>query len=135
MLPGEKDSFRFDLDDVVGEVLLLRWGEAPQSHAAASAAADGSQGAGKPHILCGAQARTGTEIFRYGNSPTAVLAGANFLEDGAPRPFWDRRLQLGGNPLVTPLAVSASARDPVGRDLLEIAAVMRRIEADWAKGE
>jgi hypothetical protein len=125
MQAGEKDSFRFDLDDVTGELLLLQWDQV--------AATVGSPRAGQPHMLGGAVERVGTEIFRYGPNSTTLLVGTNYLEDGSSRPFWDRRLQLGGNPLVTPLNDVISP-DPIGRDLLEIPAVMRAIEADWSKG-
>jgi len=127
MQAGETDSFRFDLDDVVGEVLLLRWDKS-------SLPSQGSgkmQSSGRIQMIDGANPRVGTEVFRLKDS--TVLLAANFLEDNAHRPFWDRRLHLGGNPLVSPPLSSACA-DPVGRDLLDIAGVMRRMEEDWAKG-
>ena len=130
MQPGETDSFRFDLDDVCGEVLLLRWDEPPQDEAEAVEEADGSQGTGRPHILGGAEGLTGTEIFRYNDAENRprVLACANFLEDGARRPLWERRLLLGGNPLMSRLPDSLHT-DLVGRDLLDIPVVLQRIES------
>ncbi|KAL1515756.1 hypothetical protein AB1Y20_002372 [Prymnesium parvum] len=127
MQAGEADSFRFDLDDVVGEVLLLRWDKS-------SLPTQGSgrmQSSGRAHVIDGANPRIGTEVFQLKDS--TVLLAANFLEDKAHRPFWDRRLRLGGNPLISP-PLSSVCADPVGRDLLDIAGVMRRMEEDWAKG-
>ena len=114
-------SFRIDLDDVTGEVLLLRWGDALDPAAAAGSAGSCVD------VLCGGGMREATVLL----AQPALLA-VSTLEHGvrAP-PLWRRRLKLDGNPLITPLPATLGGRDPVGADLLATPAVLARITADF----
>jgi len=119
-------SFRFDLDDVVGEVLLLRWGENEADvESRRLAASRGTSASGRD-----ADTKL-AEIFRYGQDSSFVLSGANFLENNWHHPLQSRKLQLAGNPLVDPLP-EITVADPIGRDILELPDLLRAIKEDFA---
>lgn len=120
---GLEEGFRFDLDDVNGEVVLLRWGDHDPAH---------------PPMVINARPNSRklmpmTEVMTYGGKqrPKALYA-ANYLEGrfGPLHPFMQRTLRLGNNPLVEPIPPMGGA-DPVGRDLADVPDVLRRIQQDW----
>jgi hypothetical protein len=109
------DSFRLDLDDVNGEVVLLRWGadlvmESPVGE-------DGARNA---------------ELMRYGKGRTHSLQLISHIEgNGTPLPILRRLLQLDGNMLLVP--PPSPIADPVGADLMDIPRVLSRIQSDCAQ--
>ena len=106
------DGFRFDLDDVNGEVMLLSWDTNPTP----------------PSLM--PRSRTATEVMRFGNG--GVLRAKTFIEGRhlTRLPFDKRVLRLGGNPFVEPLP-KMGLRDPVGDDISAIPNVIKRIQEDW----
>ena len=112
--PEFLDGYRFDLDDVNGEVMLLRWGE---SH---------SEKEGIGSSL--------KDVMRFGKGGKGVLRAATFStgasNKGSKLPFLQRSLRLGGNPFVEPLP-PMGIKDPVGQDIKDIPAIIRRIQEDW----
>ena len=82
-------SFRIDLDDVVGEVMLVRWDVEPNGD---SASVPGSR-----HVVhCAGKEHQGTELLRYvdeGVGETRLALGVTFKEeDGASavQELWTR---------------------------------------------
>ena len=147
-------SFRFDLDDVAGEVVLLRWGEVPQPPAMAHGASSGilTGGPGTRHLLCCAgHDREAVEVCRLsggdGNSgggwwrkagaegaversAQRVLLCVNIVQHGEQVSMWQRRLQLDGNPLLS-APPNVLCADPVGRDLLDTPRILGQITSDF----
>jgi hypothetical protein len=119
------EGFRLDLDDVNGEVVLLRWGE----HAA-----------GAPTSVASRPERGGLrglkrpmdKVMRFGAEGEGCVWAANYLEGrfGSTKPLMRRVLRLAGNPLVLPIPPMGLS-DPVGRDLADIPSVLQRIRDDW----
>ena len=67
--------------------------------------------------------------------PSSLLAWSHI--DGKHvirKPLLDRMLQLDGNPLVEKLP-PMRVNDPVGKDILDIPAVLRKIKDDWNEPE
>eukprot|EP00316_Scyphosphaera_apsteinii_P022917 CAMPEP_0119334028 /NCGR_PEP_ID=MMETSP1333-20130426/86522_1 /TAXON_ID=418940 /ORGANISM="Scyphosphaera apsteinii, Strain RCC1455" /LENGTH=1168 /DNA_ID=CAMNT_0007344241 /DNA_START=113 /DNA_END=3619 /DNA_ORIENTATION=+ len=116
--PGFEEGFRFDMDDVNGEMVLLRWGVAEQTPPLAPVPSEEDP---KPMTM----------VMRYANGENALYA-ANFLEGGGRTnvAFMARTLRLGSNPFVLPLP-SMGLDDPVGRDISEIPTILRKIVDDW----
>ena len=108
-------GFRFDLDDVNGEVVQLRWGDETKT--------------GEPKTAGGEPM---TAVMRYGGTGRGVLRAAHFIEgrNGSSLPFMARMLRLGGNPYVEPIP-ALGGKDAVGRDIADIPAVLGRIQDDW----
>lgn len=147
---AEAVSFRFDLDDVAGEVVLLRWGEVPQPPAMAQGASSGilAGGPGTRHLLCCAgHDRDAVEVCRLsGGGGTSgggwwrkagaegtterVLLCVNIVQHGEQVSMWQRRLQLDGNPLLS-APPNVLCADPVGRDLLDTPRILGEITADF----
>ena len=143
-------SFRFDLDDVRGEVLLLRWshdvgvqaittGGRRERQVAARTSIDGSQPGRRVALVAGGVDRIGTEVMRYteeGQAKVLLAAAFPFVEEGGPcassASFWERRLLMDGNPLLTALPnTDAKCSDLVGQDLRDIPRVLERIVDEW----
>ena len=94
---AEQPSFRFDLDDVAGEVVLLRWGEPPSPRAPAAGPARDCmatagkggatavrEGPGATHLICCAGHESeAVEVFRLGGPGTA--SGSGGARSTAPR--------------------------------------------------
>ena len=91
---ASEGSFRVDLDDVTGEVMLLRWREAPAEASRTSSHCGYSGGRRSMDSLLEAERSTtlssggracpATEVFRFGSGEGAcVLVAATFLEDGS----------------------------------------------------
>ena len=126
------DGFRFDLDDVNGEVVLLKWGAAPRTVGRAPLVPDDKH----PHRAGGLPpTKPMKEMMRYDGGPQhgeCCLWAANYQEQrfGSHRPILKRVLRLGGNPLVEPIP-AMGGRDPVGRDIADIPSVLQRIHDDW----
>lgn len=106
-------SVRFDLDDVMGEVLMLRWG---QSRCAGSHRIEPPLAAefftDAPHAA--------VKVFLITDKPSA----------NSRKPLQQRLLQLAGNPLISPLPRD-KPKDPVGDDIADIPNVLQRIQDDW----
>jgi len=115
-------SFRFDLDDCTGEVVLLRWG---------GVAAGG--GGGQVRAVCCA-GRVYPACVLSSVEGDRQLVGLNLLEHGEHAPIWQRRLQLDGNPLLSALP-AAMRGDVVGADLLAIPAALERLTHDFDSRE
>lgn len=153
----EQPSFRFDLDDVAGEVVLLRWDattsplastasgslEVPACGEASDASTDGSSQAAHPgarHMICCAGTeREAVEVLSSSSFPAVsevaasrTLLCVNIQQHGDQMPMWHRRLQLDGNPLLSPPPDMLSS-DPVGRDLLDTPALLQKITLDFDK--
>ena len=113
------NSRRLDMDDVNGECLQLRWGAA---------------NAMQP--LLRIDGTTKMMDYRDRNGmPSSLLAWSHI--DGKHvirKPLLDRMLQLDGNPLVEKLP-PMRVNDPVGKDILDIPAVLRKIKDDWNEPE
>ena len=120
---GLDDGFRLDLDDVNGEVVLLRW--AATEH-------------GAPQVANARPKKTNhisrvpmTSLMTFANG-SQTLWGATYCESnfGSMKPLMRRMLRLGGNPLVLPIPKLGGA-DPVGKELADLPSIMRRIHDDW----
>lgn len=158
--PGEDNSFRFDLNDVNGEIVLLRLVD--QLAAAGPDTPTPTCSAGERlSIICAGSRRDATIVFPYEGPAQSGAAGrsrheprgvvsslacnallcVNILEGdhaSAASPasrMWRRRLRLDGNPALamlpdTPRRASRS-HDPVGVDLLDIPRVVKRLTEDF----
>ena len=116
------EGFRFDLDDVNGEVVLLTYSDTLLSRGEPLPSATTGWGALKPEI--------GAEVMRYGEGGSHVVYAANYVEGGKEVPFMKRCLRLGGNPFVQPLP-PLKMNDPVGEDIRQIPEIIQRIQDDW----
>ena len=139
-LNGEEflDGYRLDLDDVNGEVMLLRWGKdsigdeldvskhdldsVPASLTSPRPASPGS-----PHSKS-----QQAQVMRFGQHGAGAVRAYTFIEgrNGSRLPIMKRVLRLGGNPFVEPLP-KMGLKDPVGADIHAIPDVIRRIQDDW----
>jgi hypothetical protein len=150
------DGFRFDLDDVNGEVMLLRWGadsvgkeldaskQDPGRKAYATEDLEAGEGPKGPSIedvpaLMLSQFQSGREstsysaqVMRFGPNGVGALRAYTFIDgnNGSKLPLLKRVLRLGGNPFVEPLP-KMGLKDPVGDDIAAIPKVLRRIQDDW----
>ena len=113
--PELMGGFRYDLNDVDGEVVQLTWGEGGvAAHPAA------------------------VPVMKYGSKCDGVLRSACFIDANAGNvdsgkctpPLLKRSLRLGENPLLEPLPKMGVA-DPIGEDIRAIPDVVRRIQDDW----
>ena len=149
-------AYRYDLDDVRGETVLLRWDEPPPPQPSPSPPWQTAR------ICCAGEPRTAVEAFRYDPASVSAPAGAaaaasldpeagsssstarslfvvNVLDRGADGggggedalpPMWRGRLALNANPLLSPPPPLVE-KDPVGADLRAIPAVLSRLNADF----
>ena len=140
-----KQSFRFDLDDLSGEVVRLQWGQASSLAVPSVALApsfSGTKERGKPResseappsagAALVAKASTSATLMHYGENLSQALHIVSYVEnkDNSKLPSPLRRLlQLDGSPFVTPLPPSVS--DPVGRDLKDLPNVLAKIQSEW----
>ena len=117
--PEFLDGFRFDLDDVNGEVMLLRWGKDSTGHELDASKhklkeelAEGKSKKGvddvpplelTPHALK-AKAYM-AQVMRFGPDGVGALRAYTFItgRNGSKLPLFKRVLRLGGNPFVEPL--------------------------------
>tara|TARA_B110001452_G_scaffold248802_1_gene235835 strand:- start:3197 stop:3997 length:801 start_codon:yes stop_codon:yes gene_type:complete len=138
-----KDAFRFDLDAVNGEVLLLKWGQAVEETDEVFLGARDSRRASRrrswvdhtplvdddsPKMLSGGEILRATEIFRYAKD-TLRLVAFNKVEGEARKAFWPRVVRMYDNPLIMPLLPRVA--DSVGKDLTDLPGVLERIASDW----
>ena len=134
---GEGASFRFDLNDVNGEVALLRWG-ATSEGGGLDAEVSSAPGQRKS-ICCAGAERDATVVFTYPGPPQApsrALLCVNLVPgEASPSPaqsnIWRRRLRLDGNPLLSPLPAALQSTDPVGADLLDMPRVVEQLTEDF----
>ena len=135
------DGFRFDLDDVNGEVMLLRWGkDSAGSDLDASKHGLGSVPATELEPLPkGTTPRTllksksyHAQLMRFGPEGSGAIRAYTFIDgrNGSKLPMMKRVLRLGGNPFVEPLP-KMGLKDPVGDDIAAIPDVIRKIQDDW----
>ena len=120
---GLDDGFRLDLDDVNGEVVLLRWGATEQGAPQVASA--------KPRKSHFGEQVPMTSLMAFADGGQ-TLWGATYCEGkfGSMKPLMRRMLRLGGNPLVLPIPKLGGA-DPVGKELADLPSIMRRIHDDW----
>ena len=112
-------SQRLDMDDVNGECLQLRWGAA---------------NAMKP--LLRIDGTVEMMSYRDQNGVASSLLAWTHI-DGKhinQKPLMKRMLKLDGNPLVEQLP-PMGIPDPVGKDIQDIPAVLRKIKNDWNEPE
>ncbi len=135
----EGQSFRFDLDDVAGEVVLLRWEPQPVGeHVLGSGRGAGSGPGTRHHISCGGTEREAVEVLALEAEATTAglqpgarrLLAVNILQHGDQVNLWQRRLQLDGNPLLT-APPDMVGTDPVGRELLDTPKILEKITRDF----
>ena len=143
-----KQSFRFDLDDLNGEVVLLRWGDFKKpeeegedsTNAEQSGGADAGRGLGQEEVdgqgggmLARAKGNDVTStLMRYGPNLSKRLTITSHVEGKVNAKFSSplrRLLQLDGNRFVS--ALPPPARDPVGQDLKDLPRVLSKILSDW----
>ena len=123
-----KYSFvRFDLDDLNGEIVRLRWGGSscpPQQ-------ADETNEVGDASTLARARGNDVTvQLMRYDEGKTLRLTSHIEGKDNAVLDSPLRRLlQLDGSPFVAPLPLTTP--DPVGQDIRDLPATLAKIQADW----
>ena len=114
-------SLRLDLDDVNGEVVLLRWGEPVAIEQRESMHEDQVVMRFGPEGLTGEYTRE-----------KAPLYARSYIDGFAQRkPLSKRMLALSGNELVEALP-KLGLPDPVGADIKDIPVVLKRIKDDWA---
>ena len=128
------DGFRFDLDDVNGEVMLLRWGK-DSTGQELDASKHGKMDDCPPLELTPRKLKTKSyraQVMRFGPNGESAVRAYTFIDgtNGTKLPLLKRVLRLGGNPFVEPLP-KLGIKDPVGADIAEIPAVLRRIQDDW----
>lgn len=138
-----EDAFRFDLDAVNGEVLLLKWGQPVQETDEAFLGARDNRRASRrrswvdksplvddesPRVLSGGEILRATEVMRYAKDKLRLVA-FNKVEGEARKAFWPRVVRMYDNPLIMPLLPRVP--DPVGKDLLDLPVVLERIASDW----
>ena len=132
-----KGSFRLDLDDLGGEIVLVTWGTGSDAEAAAL-------DSGKPRPMLQTSAFLERRLYRA--SDTAYCEAISHVINTAHcrcdiislqeskhklrKPFIQRVLRLDGNDLVQPLL--PLVKDPVGQDLADIPRVLKRLKADFA---
>lgn len=126
----EKASFRVDLDDVGGEVVLLRHAhDRTGGRAADCARVPGAT----QSICCGGEDREATEVlFPVASDPEVrdVVLCVNILQHNGHVPLWRRRLILDGNRHLTRIPDTLSS-DAVAQDLLDIPAILERLTTDF----
>ena len=114
---GLTGAFRYDLNDLHGELLLLHWG--------------GRRGT-KPAKQVLATVDSMDTLMNFGTQGGQLL-GCSMLDSaataGASKSFWDKVLWLDGNKLVQQLP--PIVQDPVGQDIADIPSVLRHIHDDW----
>jgi len=109
----EQQSLRLDLDDVNGEVVLLRWGAPAAIAQHADSAAD-------------------VRVMSFGGDDAPLFVRSFIDGRNAMRvPLMGRMLRLDGNTLVQTLPPLGIA-DAVGSDIADIPRVLGLIKADWA---
>ena len=116
---GLKGAFRYDLNDLHGEMVLLHWG-----------GRRGTKPADKPKAL--ATVDSMDTLMSFGADGGQLLGCSLFDSASAPgssKPFWDRVLWLDQNKLVQELPPIVP--DAVGQDIADIPSVLRRINDDW----
>ena len=147
-----KSSFRLELDDLGGEVVLVTWANASQRasrHAGSSACSgaggdgsgaggDGSGAGNDAPPTCGYLER---RYRRQDSNRAKCEATSHVIDEGGMRcdvlslkevrhavhqPFFQRVTRLDGNPLIEPLVPLTA--DPVGQDLREIPFVLQRYQ-------
>lgn len=112
MADGFLDGYRYDLDDVNGEVVLVQFGHSD----------DG--------LSCDGHA---TEAMQCGADGEGRVLLSRFLDgDRSLPPFIDSCTRFGGNPFILPLP-PLNMSDPVGHDISEIPIVISKIQEDWNK--
>ena len=121
-----QEGFRFDLDDVNGEVALLRWGEEAEPPMVPAARRDGQVSTALEPMV---------QVMDYDVAESGrrgALWIAQYVEGtcAVRKPFFRRVLQLGDNPYVSPIP-QLGGEDPVGRDLADLNSVLQRIHDDW----
>ena len=115
------DGFRFDLDDVNGETVWLRWDEEACSQDL-EAAAPPLPATGRPE----------TVVMRYGHGLSGVVRVSHVIDgrNGSVMPFLKRTMRMGGNPYVAPLP-PLGIKNAVGADIQAIPEVCKQIIDDW----
>ena len=116
------DGFRFDLDEVNGEIVRLCWdaeASAPTKYPAIEAESDDPT---PPN----------TSVMKYGEGVTGAVRITHCIEGhhGSTQPFMKRVLRMGGNPYVDPLP-DLSIKDKVGADIADIPKICKKIIDDW----
>ena len=135
---GFLDGFRFDLDDVNGEVMLLRWSDSPSMDASKHGDNGGVETGSAEDLAAVAPHHSpkkksyAAAVMRFGQDGAQTLRAYSFIDGhhGSKLPLLKRVLRLGGNPFVQPLP-PMGLRDPVGDDIAAIPSVVRKIQADW----
>ena len=132
-----KGSFRLDLDDLGGEIVVLTWGSG-------SAADAKALDAGQPRPMLQTSAYLERRLWR-GTDGVDCEATSHVIDTPECRcdvislleskhkirkPFIQRVLRLDGNELVQPLL--PLRRDPVGTDIQDIPRVLERLKADFS---
>ena len=139
-------SFRFDLDDVAGEVVLLRCGVVTRGSSSALGRSAAGSIPGTRHLICCAGTeREAVEVLSLGGQRQQTISGqdnglstdenrtllvVNILQHGEPQSMWHRRLRLDGNPLLS-APPDVLCADPVGRDLLDTPHIVQKITTDF----
>ena len=134
------EGFRFDLDDVNGEVIRLDWKEderrAKSQLSQASAPVRNSRAsfflANQKLVISACE--QGAPVMGYGPSSIGMVNATLFIEgrNGSKLSFMQRSMRMGSNPFVAPIP-ELRIHDPVGRDIADIPVVCRRIQEDWAE--
>lgn len=131
------EGFRYDLDDVKGELIRITWDdEVPEK--AESAHAEGSLVRSRGRIPSWGDV-SGVELFRYGKH--GVVRVAHYIEKptGLRSPFLNRVVWFRNGEhsmkeeasLLTKKGTSSSSLDPVGQDIADIPYILRKIQDDW----
>jgi hypothetical protein len=113
------DGFRFDLDEVNGEIVRLCWD---------AEASDNKY----PAIESDDPTPPNTSVMKYGEGVMGNVRITHCIEghNGSKAPFMKRVLRMGGNPYVDPLP-DLSIKDKVGADIADIPKICKKIIDDW----
>ena len=132
-----KSSFRLELDDLGGEVVLVTWANGESRDPSSTAGSEASwRDASDAPPTCGYLER---RFRRQDDNHAKCEATSHVIDGGGMRcdvislkevrhavhkPFFQRVMRLDGNPLIEPLVPITA--DPVGQDLREIPRVLQR---------
>ena len=132
-----KQSFRYDLDDLNGEVVRLCWGQAAETldtpcRARGTSAASQSATASRTALTRAQGNDTTATLMRYGMQLTNRLVITSHVEGRLNSSLSSplrRLLQLDGSPFVS--AIPPRVSDPVGKDIKDLPSVLANIQTDW----
>ena len=135
-----------DLDDVNGEVMLLRWGKdstGQELDASKHKLKEELEGGKLTKGIDDVPALELTkhalkakaymaQVMRFGPDGVGSVRAYTFItgRNGSKLPLFKRVLRLGGNPFVEPLP-KLGLKDAVGSDIADIPRIIKKIQDDW----